>query len=134
MRDADRFLQFLDLSNNRFGRADDQEAIEQIVRIRFLRCLDRNRMARPDRPSETTRPEANTRAPDASGAPVPETTGQGPNFEDRWSGQPAIQYLPPAAISNVTTLETTGYAPTVSKKMGPEMESAGDVRGAPDSE
>ena len=57
-----------------------------------------------------------------------------PNFEDRWSGQPAIQYLPPAAISNVTTLETTGYAPTVSKKMGPEMESAGDVRGAPDSE
>jgi hypothetical protein len=92
---------------------------------------------RPDRPSATTRPEANTRAPDASGAPVPETTGQGPNFEDRWSGQPAIQYLPPAAaISNVTTpaIETTGYAPTVSKKMGPEMESAGDVRAAPDSE
>jgi hypothetical protein len=41
-----------------------------------------------------------------------------------------------ATQSNVTAPapETTGYAPTVSKKMGPEMESAGDVRAAPDSE
>jgi hypothetical protein len=41
-----------------------------------------------------------------------------------------------ATILNVTAPapELTGYAPTVSKKMGPEMESAGDVRAAPDSE
>ena len=41
-----------------------------------------------------------------------------------------------ATILNVTARapELTGYAPTVSKKMGPEMESAGDVRAAPDSE
>ena len=91
----------------------------------------------PDRPPATTLPEVITRAPDASGAPVPETTGQGPNFEDRWSAQAAIPYLLPAAIIlNVTAPapEPTGYAPTVSKKMGPEMESAGDVRAAPDSE
>ena len=84
----------------------------------------------PDRPPATT-------SPDASGAPVPETTGQGPNFEDRWSAQAAIPYLPPeATVFNVTAPapESTGYAPTVSKKMGPEMESAGDVRAAPDSE
>jgi hypothetical protein len=87
----------------------------------------------PDRPRATTLPEVSTRAPDASGAPVPETTGQGPAFEDRWSAQAAVPYLPPA-VTPPPAPEATGYAPTVSKKMGPEMESAGDVRAAPDSE
>ena len=77
------------------------------------------------------------KAPDATGAPIPETTGQAPTFEDRWSAQGGVPYLPPAATIPNPTLpasETTGQAPTVSKKMGADMESAGDVRAAPDSE
>ena len=77
------------------------------------------------------------KAPDATGAPIPETTGQAPNFEDRWSAQGGVPYLPPTATIPNATLpapEATGQAPTMSKKMGAEMESAGDLRAAPDSE
>ena len=37
-------------------------------------------------------------------------------------------------VSNTQPPETTGQAPTVSKKMGAEMEGAGDMRPAPDVE
>jgi hypothetical protein len=67
-----------------------------------------------DRPAGVL-PEAVLTAPDASGAPVKETTGQG--------SQPSV------VDSNAT-----GKSPAVSKRMGPEMESAGDMRAAPDEE
>ena len=89
----------------------------------------------PDTAPVVTLPEV--KAPDATGAPIIETTGQAPNFEDRWSAQGGVPYLSPTATIPSATLpapETTGQAPTVTKKMGAEMESAGDVRAAPDSE
>jgi len=125
----------------------------------------------PDKPPVVTLPEANAPAPDGSGAPAsvttdrtanfedrwsaqsgvpylppnptvpnttapaPETTGQAAKFEDRWSGQAGVPYLPPnAAVPNATAPlpETTGQAPNVSKKMGAEVESAGDQRASPD--
>jgi hypothetical protein len=77
-------------------------------------------------------------APDVSGAPVPETAGQARNFEDRWSGRDTGASQPPQASSLPSTpaasSERIGESPTVSRKMGPEMESSGDVRVAPDSE
>jgi hypothetical protein len=76
-------------------------------------------------------PEAKSPAPDATGAPVSETTGQAPKFEDRWSAQRDTPDRPPAAT---TSSETTGQTPSMSKKMGPEMEGAGDLRAAPDDE
>ncbi len=77
----------------------------------------------PDKPPATTLPEVNTPAPETTGAPAPETTGQAPKFEDRWSAQAGVPYLPPAAtMPNATAPETTGQAPNVSKKMGAEME------------
>jgi hypothetical protein len=85
----------------------------------------------PDKPPAVTLPEANTRAPDATGAPVSETTGQAPKFEDRWSAQRDTPDRPPAAT---TSSEATGQTPSMSKKMGPEMEGAGDLRAAPDDE
>ena len=42
----------------------------------------------PERSPAVTLPEVQTRAPETTGAPVAETTGQAPKFEDRWSGQP----------------------------------------------
>ena len=89
----------------------------------------------PDTAPVVTLPEV--KAPDATGAPILETTAQAPNFEDRWSAQGGVPYLSPTATIPNATLpapETTAQAPTVSKKMGAEMESAGDVRAAPDSE
>jgi hypothetical protein len=77
-------------------------------------------------------------APDVSGAPVPESTGRSPNFEDRWSirNTGTSQSLPTSALPSTPAAppEGIGEAPTVSRKMGPEMESSGDVRAAPDSE
>jgi hypothetical protein len=84
-----------------------------------------------DKPSAVTLPEAKSPAPDATGAPVSETTGQAPKFEDRWSAQRDTPDRPPAAT---TSSETTGQTPSMSKKMGPEMEGAGDLRAAPDDE
>jgi hypothetical protein len=116
----------------------------------------------PDKPPVVTLPEANAPAPAASGAPVtestgqaakfedrwsaqggvpsasapaPETTGQAPKFEDRWSAQSGVPYLPSNASQPSATApapETTGQAPNVSKKMGAEMDSAGDQRASSD--
>lgn len=85
----------------------------------------------PDRSPVVTLPEVNTRAPEASGAPVPETTGQAANFEDRWSAQRESLGRPPAAA---TPSGSTGHTPSMSKKMGPEMESTGDQRASPDDQ
>ncbi len=74
---------------------------------------------------------------DVSGTQPPETTGQAQSFEDRWSAQAAVPYLPPGApvpTAPASAPEATGQAPTVSKKMGAEMEGAGDMRPAPDAE
>ena len=66
---------------------------------------------------------ARTWATDHSGIPTAaqtaETTGQAQSFEDRWSAQAAGPYLPPGARVPTATApdpETTGQAPTVSKK------------------
>jgi hypothetical protein len=65
------------------------------------------------------------------GAPsLPETTGQGTSFEDRWSAQRATPDHAPLA----TPSEPTGQTPSMSKKMGPEMESVGDQRASPDDQ
>ena len=80
-----------------------------------------------------TLPETN--APAASEAPVSETAGQAPKFEDRLSAQGAVPYLPPnATLPNATAPlpQTIGQAPNASKKMGAEMDSAGDQRASPD--
>jgi len=74
---------------------------------------------------------------DVSSTQPPETTGQAQSFEDRWSAQAAVPYLPPGApvpTAPASAPEATGQAPTVSKKMGAEMEGAGDMRPAPDAE
>lgn len=83
----------------------------------------------PDKPPATILPEVNTPAPETTGAPAPETTAQAPKFEDRWSAQAGVPYLP-----NATAPETTGQAPSMSKKMGAEMESASDPRASPDDQ
>ena len=78
-----------------------------------------------------TLPETNAPAPAASEAPVSEA----PKFEDRWSAQGAVPYLPPnATLPNATAPlpQTIGQAPNASKKMGAEMDSAGDQRASPD--
>jgi hypothetical protein len=76
----------------------------------------------------------NATLPNAT-APLPQTTGQAPKFEDRWSAQGAVPYLPPnATLPNATAPlpQTIGQAPNASKKMGAEMDSAGDQRASPD--
>jgi hypothetical protein len=89
----------------------------------------------PDKPPATTLPEVNTPAPETTGAPVPETTGQAPKFEDRWSAQSGVPYVPPTAtMPNADAPEMTGQAPNMSKKMGAEMDSAGDPRASPDDQ
>ena len=65
------------------------------------------------------------------------TPAEAQSFEDRWSAQAAGPYLPPGAhvpTATAPTPETTGHAPTASKKMGAEMDSADDLRPAPDPE
>ena len=86
-------------------------------------------------------PGAQTPTTDHSGvstaAETTETTGQVQSFEDRWSAQAAVPHLPSRALvptATAPTPETTGQAPTVSKKMGAETDSAGDLRPAPDPE
>jgi hypothetical protein len=88
-----------------------------------------------DRPAPL--PETIVTTPDASGAPIKETTGQAPNSEHRWPAQGAVPYLPPNASlphASAPPSDTTGQSPAMSKKMGAEMESAGDLRAAPDEE
>jgi hypothetical protein len=62
--------------------------------------------------------------------PLPETTGQGTSFEDRWSAQRATS----DSASLAAPSERTGRTPSMSKKMGPEMDSVGDQRASPDDQ
>jgi hypothetical protein len=71
----------------------------------------------PDHPPIVTLPEANAPAPDATGTPILETTGQAPTFEDRWFAQGGVPYLPPnASLPNTIAPapETTGQAQSMS--------------------
>jgi hypothetical protein len=89
-----------------------------------------------DRPAPIL-PETIVTAPDASGTPIKETTGQALHSEDGWSAQGGVPYLPPnASLPHASTppSDTIGQSPAMSKKMGAEMESAGDLRAAPDEE
>ena len=67
-------------------------------------------------------------AQEQGATPLPETTG--PSFEDRWSAQRATPDRAPLA----TPSEPTGQTPSMSKKMGPEMESVGGQRASPDDQ
>jgi hypothetical protein len=70
-----------------------------------------------------------------AGASLTGTTDQAATFEDRWPAQAGVPSLPPnATVPNLTAPlpETTGQAPNAPKKMGAEMESAGDQRASPD--
>ena len=67
----------------------------------------------PDKPPIVTLPEANAPAPDGSGAPASVTSDRTANFEDRWSAQSGVPYLPPnPTVPNATAPapETTGRA------------------------
>jgi hypothetical protein len=89
-----------------------------------------------DRPAPPL-PETTVSAPDTSGAPIKETTGQAPNSEDGWPARGVVPYLPPNTPlphASAPPSDTTGQSPAMSKKMGAEMESAGDLRAAPDEE
>ena len=50
--------------------------------------------------------------------------------------KPPLANVPEAAtdVAGVPRRQTTGQAPNVSKKMGAEMDSAGDQRASPDEE
>jgi hypothetical protein len=50
--------------------------------------------------------------------------------------KPPIANIPEAAtdVAGVPRRQTTGQAPNVSKRMGAEMDSAGDQRASPDEE
>jgi hypothetical protein len=79
----------------------------------------------PDHPPIVTLPEANAPAPDATGASILETTGEGPTFEDRWFAQGGVPYLPlNAPLPNTTAPapETTGQAPSISPKTSRDEE------------
>jgi hypothetical protein len=56
-----------------------------------------------------------------------------PEFQNSTPNKPAIATVPEAATDTpgVPSPQTTGEAPNVSKKMGAEMDSAGDQRTSP---
>jgi hypothetical protein len=80
----------------------------------------------PERSPAVTLPEVQTRAPETTGAPVAETTGPAPKFEDRWSGQ--SEPKPPSATP--APAQSTGATPA--KELGAERESAGGPCVSPD--
>jgi hypothetical protein len=57
-------------------------------------------------------------------------------FQGSTPNKPAIATVPEAATDTpgVPTPQTTGQAPNVSRKMGAEMDSAGDQRASPDEQ
>ena len=59
-----------------------------------------------------------------------------PEFRNSTPNKPAIATVPEAATDTpgVPSPQTTGQAPNVSKKMGAEMDSAGDPKASPDGE
>ena len=63
-------------------------------------------------------------------------TGLPPEFQSSTPNKPAIATVPEAATDTPggPTSQTTGQAPNVSKKMGAEMDSAGDQRASPDEQ
>jgi hypothetical protein len=84
----------------------------------------------PDKPSAII-------AVETSGAPVPETTGQAPKFEDRWSAQHGTPDRPPATTApdaNAPSPETTGQTSAKSEKMESEMDAVGEAKTGPGEE
>jgi hypothetical protein len=59
-----------------------------------------------------------------------------PEFQGTTPNKPAIATVPEAATDTpgVPSPQTSGQAPNVSKRMGAEMDSAGDQKAAPDGE
>jgi hypothetical protein len=57
-------------------------------------------------------------------------------FQNSTPNKPAIATVPEAATDTpgVPSPQTTGEAPNVSKRMGAEMDSAGDPKASPDGE
>ena len=72
--------------------------------------------------AQNQNPQGNTNAPT--------------EFQSTTPNNRAIATVPEAAtdVAGVPRRETTGQAPNVSKKMGAEMDSAGDQRAAPDEQ
>jgi len=63
-------------------------------------------------------------------------TSSPPEFQSSTPNKPAIATVPEAATDTpgVPAPQTSGQAPNVSKKMGAEMDSAGDRKASPDGE
>ena len=63
-------------------------------------------------------------------------TSSPPEFQSSTPNKPAIATVPEAATDTpgVPAPQTSGQAPNVSKKMGAEMDSAGDQKASPDGE
>jgi hypothetical protein len=63
-------------------------------------------------------------------------TGAPTTLQSTTPDKPAIETIPEAATdaSGAAVPKTTGQGPNVSKKMGAEMESAGDQRASPDEQ
>src|SRR3954453_5129429 len=63
-------------------------------------------------------------------------TSSPPEFQSSTPNKPAIATVPEAATDTpgVPSPQTSGQAPNVSKKMGAEMDSAGDQKASPDGE
>jgi hypothetical protein len=72
--------------------------------------------------AQNQNPQGNTNAPTALQSTTPD--------------KPPEATVPEAAtdVAGVPRRETTGQAPNVSKKMGAEMDSAGDQRASPDEQ
>ena len=72
--------------------------------------------------AQNQNPQGNTNAPTALQSATPD--------------KPPVATVPEAAtdVGGVPRRETTGQAPNVSKKMGAEMDSAGDQRASPDEQ
>jgi hypothetical protein len=65
-----------------------------------------------------------------------ELTGAPSEFQGTTPNKPAIATVPEAAADTpgVPVPQTSGQAPNVSRKMGAEMDSAGDQRTSPDEQ
>ena len=63
-------------------------------------------------------------------------TSSPPEFQSSTPNKPAIATVPEAATDTpgAPAPQTSGQAPNVSKKMGAEMDSAGDQKASPDGE
>jgi hypothetical protein len=75
-------------------------------------------------------------ATSAQNEPSPDKTDAPTDLQRTTPGKPPIENIPESAtdVAGVPRRQTTGQAPNVSKKMGAEMDSAGDQRASPDEE